>query len=203
MANSVKDLLNQLYQMIDDAKSSFNGSCKIDRDKALDILDEVRNKFPVEVEQARKIVATRTEYLNQAQSEAEKVLRQAQEESAHILRQAEEESNRMVDQSEVQVRINAKVNEVLRDTEKRTKEMVRQAQERGQEIAAQTEKQTAEVKTATNTYCDDSLRHSEEALTQALAEIRQARVRFSQISGAGAQAQPPKKVPYDAEKDEA
>ncbi|MCD7919051.1 MAG: hypothetical protein LUG45_03070 [Clostridiales bacterium] len=203
MANSVKDLLNQLYQMIDDAKSSFNGSCKIDRDKALDILDEVRNKFPVEVEQARKIVATRTEYLNQAQSEAEKVLRQAQEESARILRQAEEESNRMVDQSEVQVRINAKVNEVLRDTEKRTKEMVRQAQERGQEIAAQTEKQTAEVKTATNTYCDDSLRHSEEALTQALAEIRQARVRFSQISGAGAQAQPPKKVPYDAEKDEA
>ncbi len=203
MANSVKDLLNQLYQMIDDAKSSFNGSCKIDRDKALDILDEVRNKFPVEVEQARKMVATRTEYLNQAQAEAEKVLRQAQEEASRTLRQAEEEANRMVDQSEIQVRINAKVNEVLRDTEKRTKEMVRQAQDRGQEIAAQTEKQTVEVKAATNTYCDDSLRHSEEALTRALAEVRQARTRFNQISGAGGQAQPPKKVPYDAEKDEA
>ncbi len=203
MANSVKDLLNQLYQMIDDAKSSFNGFCKIDRDKALDILDEVRNKFPVEVEQARKMVATRTEYLNQAQAEADKVLRQAQEEAERTRRQAEEEANRMVDQSEVQVRINAKVNEVLRDTEKRTKEMVRQAQERGQEIAAQTERQTAEVKAATNSYCDDSLRHSEEALTQALAEIHQARVRFNQISGAATQAQPPKKVPYDAEKDEA
>lgn len=202
MANSVNELLNQLYQMIDDAESGFNGSCKIDRDKALDILDEVRDKFPVELDQAKKIVATRTEYLNEAQAEAERTVRQAQEEAERILRRAEEEAQRKVSESEVQQRINAKVTEVLRDTEKRSNEMVRQAQEKAQGTVAQAERQTSELKTATNRYCDDTLRRSEEALMLALDEVRKSRSRFQQLSGTGEQPKGQKKVPYDAEKDE-
>lgn len=203
MANSVTELLNQLYQMIDDAKSGFSGSCKIDRDKALDILDEVRDKFPVEFNEAQKIVAKRTEYLNQAQAEAERAVRQAQEEAQRILREAEAKAQHMVDMSEVQKRITAKVNEVLRDTEKRTNEMVRQAMEKAKETVAQAERQTSELKTATNQYCDDALHRSEEALTAALDEVRKSRSRFQQLSGTGDQAKGQKKVAYDAEKDEA
>lgn len=45
MANSVMELLDMLYEMIDDAKGGLGGFCKIERDKALDILDEVRGRF--------------------------------------------------------------------------------------------------------------------------------------------------------------
>ena len=38
MANSVMELLDMLYEMIDDAKGGLGGFCKIERDKALDIL---------------------------------------------------------------------------------------------------------------------------------------------------------------------
>ena len=39
MANIVMELLDMLYEMIDDAKGGLGGFCKIERDKALDILD--------------------------------------------------------------------------------------------------------------------------------------------------------------------
>lgn len=45
MANSVMELLDMLYEMIDDAKGGLGGFCKIERDKALDILDEVRGQL--------------------------------------------------------------------------------------------------------------------------------------------------------------
>ena len=58
-----------LYEMIDDAKGGLGGFCKIERDKALDILDEVRGRFPAEISEARKLMDTRNEYLEKAKAE--------------------------------------------------------------------------------------------------------------------------------------
>ena len=44
MANDVNHLIDMLYTMIDEAKSAAfgQGKCTINRDEALDLLDEVR-----------------------------------------------------------------------------------------------------------------------------------------------------------------
>ena len=55
MANGVSELLDVLYRMIDDAKGGLGGTCRINRDDALDILDEIRNKFPAELSEAKKL----------------------------------------------------------------------------------------------------------------------------------------------------
>jgi ABC-type transporter Mla subunit MlaD len=203
MANSVGELLNQLYQMIDDAKSAFGGGCKIDRDRALDILDEVRDKFPMELDEAKKIVATRTERLNEATKDAERIVAEAQEEANRVLREANEQAARLVDESELQQRVKAKANEMLQETAKRSSEMVRQAQEKAQATADQVERQTTQLREATNQYCNEALLRSEDALMSALNEVRKSRAQFQKLSGTGTeQAKAQKNVPYDAAKEE-
>ena len=51
MASGVEELMDLLYQLIDEAKGVplSSDKCIIERDKALDLLDEIRGKFPMEL----------------------------------------------------------------------------------------------------------------------------------------------------------
>ena len=53
----VQRLLDMLYGMIDEAKSAAFSSdkCIINRDEALDLLDEIRAKLPLELKKAREL----------------------------------------------------------------------------------------------------------------------------------------------------
>lgn len=55
MATGVEELLDMLYEMIEDAKNMplSSDKCILERDKALDLLDEVRGQFPMELSEAK------------------------------------------------------------------------------------------------------------------------------------------------------
>ena len=55
----VQRLLDMLYGMIDEAKSvAFSSDkCIIVRDEALDLLDEIRAKLPLELKKAQELIA--------------------------------------------------------------------------------------------------------------------------------------------------
>ena len=57
MASGVDELLDMLFQMIDEAKGVLMSpdKCTIERDKALDLLDEIRAQFPMELAEAKKL----------------------------------------------------------------------------------------------------------------------------------------------------
>ena len=59
----VQRLLDMLYGMIDEAKSvAFSSDkCIIVRDEALDLLDEIRAKLPLELKKAQELIAARSE----------------------------------------------------------------------------------------------------------------------------------------------
>ena len=48
---NVQKLLDMLYEMIDEAKNAplSNDKCVLNRDEALDLLDEIRAQMPVEL----------------------------------------------------------------------------------------------------------------------------------------------------------
>ncbi|MCD7821377.1 MAG: hypothetical protein LUC35_08890 [Clostridiales bacterium] len=189
MANKekVNELLNTLYEMIDEARGGFGGTCRIDRDKALDILDEVRRVFPVEIDESQRIMAQRAEYLAKAEKDADR-----------IRKQAEEQARQMIDESEIQARVKAKATEILQETEKRRDEMIHQAETAASEATARAEQRSTELQQAANSYCDDVLRRTEEALNDALAEVQKSRSQFQTLSG---KDKGRKKTAYDAEKE--
>ena len=59
---NVQKLLDMLYEMIDEAKNAplSNDKCVLNRDEALDLLDEIRAQMPVELKRAQSSSAPAT-----------------------------------------------------------------------------------------------------------------------------------------------
>lgn len=84
---TIEDIISALYDMVQDARALPLGAdkCILERDKVLDMLDEVIAQLPVELKQARTIVESRNELIGQARREAENTIRQAQEQAAQMV----------------------------------------------------------------------------------------------------------------------
>lgn len=114
MASGVEELLDMLFEMVDEAKNAaFSGDkCVIERDRALDLIDDIRAQFPMELSEAKRLLNTRTEYINSAKREADAIRQQAEERAKQLLAE----------------------NEILNQARQRSTEMMRQAEERSREL---------------------------------------------------------------------
>ena len=81
MVAVLEELVNSLYDMIQEARSVplSTEKCMIDREKALDILDEIRTSMPKDLEMARAIVEKRNEMVAAGKNEADDLRRKAEE----------------------------------------------------------------------------------------------------------------------------
>ena len=139
MANrDVENLIDMLYDMVNDAKSvPLSGEkCVIDRDAALDLLDEIRAGLPAELKRAQDLIQAKEDYVNSAKREVGRMMQKAafdakskvsdsevliaaRERGHEIVQRAEERSNEMY-------RV---VNEYTEDALKRTEEAIQAALE--------------------------------------------------------------------------
>ena len=78
---NTEDIIGALYDMVQDARSMplSADKCILERDRVLDMLDEIIAQLPGELKQARTIVESRNELVSQARREADSVIREAQE----------------------------------------------------------------------------------------------------------------------------
>lgn len=86
---NIDEIISALYDLIQDARSLPLGAdkCIIERDKALDLLDEIIAQMPGELKQARTVVESRNELISQARHEAEGMIRKAQEQAAELVKE--------------------------------------------------------------------------------------------------------------------
>ena len=136
MATGVEELLGMLFEMIDEAKSMplSSDKCILERDKALDLLDEIRAQFPMELAEAKKLIAARTEYIASAKREAEL-----------IRKQAESEAQRMLAQEPILLQAKQQSAELMRQAEERSRELKRSANEYCEDALRRTEEAVAEA----------------------------------------------------------
>jgi phosphoenolpyruvate carboxylase len=107
----IEDIITALYDMIQDARAMPLGAdkCILERDKALDMLDEIIAQLPAELKQSRTIVESRNELIGQARREAENIIRKAQEQADMLVSQqaiyneAKRQCVEMVEQTKVQI----------------------------------------------------------------------------------------------------
>ena len=145
--HGIEELIGTLYEMVQDAKSvPFSSDrCALERERVLDLLDEISNRLPGELKQAKTIVESRSELITSAKREAEGILKQAQAQARQLVSQEA----------------------VYAEAKSQANEMVRAAQDK-----------IKELKQVTNDYVDNSLRRTEEAVAESLAEIRESRSKF-------------------------
>ena len=85
----IEDIISALYDMIQDARALPLGAdkCILERDKVLDMLDEIIAQLPAELKQSRTIVESRNELIGQARREAESIVREAQQKAKELVAQ--------------------------------------------------------------------------------------------------------------------
>ncbi len=129
----IEDIITALYDMIQDARSLPLGAdkCIVERDKVLDMLDEISAQLPAELKQSRTIVESRNELIGQAKREAESIVRRAQEEAERLVSQQAiyEEAKRrcaeQITQTQAQIANLRKVsNEYMDEALRRTEEAI-------------------------------------------------------------------------------
>ena len=105
---TTEDIIGALYDMIQDARSvPLNADkCMVERDKVLDMLDEIITQLPSELKQSRTIVESRNELIGQARSEA-----------ANIINQAMEEAKALVDHEAIYVEARRRSEELVKQTQ--------------------------------------------------------------------------------------
>ena len=86
---TTEDIIGALYDMIQDARSvPLNADkCMVERDKVLDMLDEIITNLPSELKQSRTIVENRNELIAQARREAEAIHHQAEQKAEQLINQ--------------------------------------------------------------------------------------------------------------------
>ena len=129
----IEDIITTLYDLIQDAKSLPLGAdkCIIERDRALDLLDEIIAQLPSELKQSRTIVESRNELIGQARREAETLIRQAQEQADKMIaeetiyQEAKRQCQEMVQQTKARMaELRRASNDYMDDALRRTEEAV-------------------------------------------------------------------------------
>ena len=136
MASGVEELLDMLFEMIDEAKNAplSSDKCVIERDRALDLIDDIRSQFPMELSEAKKMMANRAELVASAKREAEAIRKAAEDKARQLLAddiitlQAKQRANDMLQEAEVRSKeLKRSANEYCEDALRRTEEAVAEA----------------------------------------------------------------------------
>ena len=134
--NDIIELLDVLYGMVTEAWSVplGNDKCIIEREKAVEIINENKANLPTAIAEAQRLVSARDEFIGNAKREAE-ALRKNAEEQAHI----------MVEEQEVVRVARARSSEMIASAEAKSKELRRVASEYVDELMRQTEQSMSEA----------------------------------------------------------
>ena len=111
---NIEDIISALYDMVQDARGLPLGAdkCILERDKVLDMLDEIIAQLPAELKQARTIVESRNELIGQARREAEGLIRQAQD-----------QASKMVEEEAIYIEAKRQCQEMVLQTQSRLSEL--------------------------------------------------------------------------------
>ena len=148
---TLDELINRMYDMVQDARSMplAADKCILERDRVLDLLDEVISRLPAEIKQSRTIVESRNELIAQARREAEGILQKANEQASELVSK---------------------------------EEIYKAAKKRAEELVAQTQERIDQIRKAGNDYMAESLRRTEEVISQALHEVQDTRMKFTAVT---------------------
>ena len=132
---NIEDIISALYDLIQDARAMplAADKCIVERDRVLDMLDEIIAQLPSELKQSRTIVESRNELINQARHESESIIRQAQE-----------KAKQLVTQEAIYVETKKQCEEMVRQTQARVKELRRVSNEYMDEALRRTEEAIAQ-----------------------------------------------------------
>ena len=128
--NDVIELLDILYGMVTEAWGVplGNDKCIIEREKAIEIINEIKSSLPSSIAESKRLVAARDEFIGSAKREAEA-----------LRKNAEEQARSMVEEQEIVRVARARSAELIASAEAKSRELRKVASDYVEEIMRQSE----------------------------------------------------------------
>ena len=141
-------LLEDLEDVLDDATSMpMTKKSLVDVDKIKTIIEDIRLNTPQETKQAKAIVDSRNNILDEAKKEATEIIAKAHSEGEAYVKQAQNQASELLGKATTQA------NEMVTTAQNKSREML----------------------TAVNNYADDTLLEIDDSLYKALSDVRRIR----------------------------
>jgi cell division septum initiation protein DivIVA len=145
------ETVDELTTVIENARSlPMSGSCMVPRDHLLDLLDELRESLPEEVQQAGAIVEQRTEILQQAQAEAERLTGRTRSETEQVIGSARRQRDELIgtarrQRDELITAAQEQADQLLAEAEAEAEALVAEGRRRRDQLIADGEARHAEL----------------------------------------------------------
>jgi cell division septum initiation protein DivIVA len=152
------ETVDELTTVIENARSvPMSASCMVPRDHLLDLLDDLRESLPEDVRAAGAIVEQRTEILQQAQAEAERLTGRTREESDSMLGQARRQREEILgtarrQRDEILAQAQAEAEQLLVDAESETERLLADGRRHREALIAEAHAEHERLITETEVY---------------------------------------------------
>ena len=152
------ETVDELTTVIENARNvPMSSSCMVPRDHVLDLLDDLRESLPEDVQAAGAIVEQRTEILQQAQAEAERVTGRTRSESEQLLVQARRQRDEILgtarrQRDELLAAAQADAERILLDAEAEAQALLAEGRQVRAQIIAEGQAEHERLITETEVY---------------------------------------------------
>ena len=174
------ETVDELTTVIENARSvPMSSSCMVPRDHLLDLLDDLRESLPEDVQAAGAIVEQRTEILQQAQAEAERLTGRTRGESDQLISQARHSREEILgtarrQRDELLARAQADAEEILLAAEDEAEQLLAEGRHQRDLLIAEGQAEHERLLTETEVY-QTAVSRADELGAQTAADV--ARVR--------------------------
>ncbi|MGY2002258.1 hypothetical protein [Blastococcus sp. SYSU DS1024] len=174
------ETVDELTTVIENARSvPMSSSCMVPRDHVLDLLDDLRESLPEDVQAAGAIVEQRTEILQQAQAEAERLTGRTRADSEQLLAQAKRQRDEIVgtarrQRDELLAQAQADAEQILLEAEAEAEALVAEGQQHRAALIAEAHAEHERLMTETEVY-RTAVSRADELGAQTAADVARMR----------------------------
>ena len=174
------ETVDELTTVIENARSvPMSASCMVPRDHLLDLLDDLRESLPEDVQAAGAIVEQRTEILQQAQAEAERLTGRTRGESDQLLSSARRQRDELLgtarrQRDEVLAEAQVQAEELLAEAEVEADRLVAEGRAQREALIAEAVLEHERLITETEVY-RGAVSRSDELGAQTAADVARMR----------------------------
>ena len=175
---SVIEKLNNINEYLESSKKVM-GKSVIDVEKVKEMLNEVQENLPRELEQSEVIISQKESILTDASDEEEKLTAETSQHCENLINEAQSRAEEIVSQNEIVVTAEKKAEEILSQTEKTKVDTMEAVEHNKNEIMSrasamqeESENYSSQRRKDADQYAKEVLFSLEERLSLSLAQIR-------------------------------
>ena len=169
-------LLEDLEDVLDDATSiPLSKKYAVDVDKIKTIIEDIRLNTPRETKQAKAIVDSRNNILEEAKKEAADIIAKAQEEARELVARDQITQTAQAEAADIIAKAKEQGDSYIADAQNQASDILGNASNQANEMVTTAQNKSREMLTAVNNYADDTLLSIDDSLYKALADVRRIR----------------------------